>query len=162
MPGAVELLRGLPEKPGLSGIPIVVLTRVAADDAPVPDFASAAAILPLPPQGPDDPLLALMSLPHRLGPRYAVQFCVQTWMRTDNAPVAVEGLDLSVTGMLGESPLPFRIGDALDLRLLLPGSVEPVFGSAKVVRRAAPRRFGIHFLELLADGAEGLRTFLEG
>jgi CheY-like chemotaxis protein len=158
MPGADELLASFRQERFPRSVSIVVLTREPVDDEP--DLA-AAAILTMPPgPGWDDPLFDLMHIPRRTQLRYAVKFDVETWHQLTATAARAVALNLSLGGMLLECRWRFRLGDDLDLRLLLPDAGSAIVGCGTVIRDAAPRQFGMQFRDLAGDGAERIERFL--
>ena len=164
LPGAIDLIQSLKDRPELHSVSIVVLSRTPFETGADSGLEPASALLTLPPHGHgwDGPLLDLMGLPRRMLERFAVNLDVETWLRTDATASRVKTLDLSLGGMLGQCAFAFKVGDDVDLRLLLPSSPEAVSGIARIVREAAPMQFGMQFVELEGDGPERLRVFLEG
>jgi DNA-binding response OmpR family regulator len=74
----------------------------------------------------------------------------------------VEGntVDLSLQGMLVETPRIFPVGSPVKIRLVLAAGQRPVSGAGKVVRQAGQNRMGIELDGLTGDDAERLQSFL--
>lgn len=74
----------------------------------------------------------------------------------------VEGttVDLSLQGMLVETPKVFAVGSQVKLRLEIVPGQKPVSAAGKVVRVAAPTKMGIELDGLAGDDAERLQAFL--
>jgi CheY-like chemotaxis protein len=69
-------------------------------------------------------------------------------------------VNVSVTGMLMECAAPLDVGAEVDFSFRLPPAGAPLVGRGRVVRRAAPDRFGVEFRGLDADAADRLRRFV--
>lgn len=69
-------------------------------------------------------------------------------------------VDLSLQGMLVETPRTFSVGSQVKVRLELATGQKPVIGTGKVVRQAGFNRMGIELDGLAGEDAERLQTFL--
>jgi CheY-like chemotaxis protein len=124
--------------------------------------AGANAILRLPP-GPDwDARLSqLLNVSVRSKTRIPVR------LEVEGSTGEIElfrgtARNLSVSGMLLDCEALLAIGTDLDFALALPTCKEPIVGCGHVVRRDAEGRFGVEFYGLEGDGAERVRSFVEG
>ena len=72
----------------------------------------------------------------------------------------VAARDLSVGGMLVESAEEFEIGEKLRVRFCLPRSVDPLEGTAWVVRKGRGRQWGLEFLYLDGSGVDELGRYV--
>jgi CheY-like chemotaxis protein len=124
--------------------------------------AGANALLRLPPSPEWDTCIErLMSVPTRKQTRVAVALAFEATFGTER----VEGqiLNVSLTGMLLECPAPLGIGDELEFGFHLHGfetSTGEIRGTARVVRFAGARRYGVEFDTFKDSGNELLRRFL--
>jgi hypothetical protein len=160
--GAVELVRTLRRAPETRRLSMVV---VAPEDFNPLDVelleVGANAILRLPPSPEwDERLTRLMSVPVRRAVRFPVQFEVLA-QSGGVETLAAHALNLSVSGMLIESPRPLRVGEDLDFQFRLPDHDEVIRGCARVMRVAGPRRYGIEFYGLEGGGTSLVQLFVE-
>jgi len=146
-----------------------VLTRhysivVAAEGEMTPDEillleAGANAILRLP-AGPewDERLSRLLSVPTR---RYA-RLPVQLHLTEPQSPFEWAGtvLNISANGMLVELRRELPVGAETVFAARLPEVPADVSGTARVVRAAGGRRFGLEFVALPPDAAARVRSFV--
>jgi len=69
-------------------------------------------------------------------------------------------VDLSLQGMLVETPRMYPVGSQVKVRLEIATGQKPVSGAGKVVRQAGQNRMGIELEGLSGDDAERLQAFL--
>jgi len=132
-------------------------------DADVLRAAGANVVLPASP----DPLLwdgrldELLRVPRRREARLPVR--LETWSRVADSGDVVEGnmVNISVNGLLFESPVPLQVGTKIDLRFRLPGHERELEALGEVVRQDDRPRSGIRFLVLRGDAREAIRAFVE-
>jgi diguanylate cyclase (GGDEF)-like protein/PAS domain S-box-containing protein len=125
--------------------------------------AGANVVIPLRP----DPLLwdgrldELLRVPRRREARLPVR--LETWSRVSEGGDVVVGnmINISVNGLLFESPIPLQIGTKLDLRFRLPGHSGELECLGEVVRQDDRPRSGIKFLVLRGEAREAIRAFVE-
>jgi CheY-like chemotaxis protein len=162
LPGADGLIVGLRADAATRSLSIVVLAR--GDFQPVEVElleAGANSILRLPPDHDwDERLMRLIEVPVRKETRFSVFFKVETSAGGDPAPIMATAMNLSVSGMLLETPNALAVGDDLHLQFRLPELDELVKATARVVRQAGPRRFGLEFEDINAQGAESIRRYV--
>jgi hypothetical protein len=161
--GAVELVRALRRAPETRKLSMVI---VAPEDFNPLDVelleVGANAILRLPPNLEwDERLTRLMSVPVRRDVRFSVEFEVLAQSGGVVETLAANALNLSVSGMLIESPRPLRVGEDLDFHFRLPDHDEVIRGCARVMRVAGPRRYGIEFYGLEGGGTSLVQLFVE-
>jgi len=123
--------------------------------------AGANAVLRLP-AGPDwdERVARLIEVAPRQGVRAAVSVDFEATPAGAVETVWGHLVNVSVTGMLMECAAPLDVGIDVDFSFLLPPAGAPLVGSGRVVRRAAPGRFGVEFRGLQGDGAEQLRRYV--
>lgn len=163
LPRSDRLVAALREDPATRGLSIVVAARGDFDPAEVELLeAGANAILRLP-AGPewDERLPRLMDVPVRREARFTVHFHVDAAVGGGD-PASALALNLSMSGMLLESPIPLSVGDEIQLRFQIPVSEAKVAAVARVVRVAGADRYGVEFRRLEDGGPEHLRTFVDG
>lgn len=163
MPRSEKLVAALREDPSTRGLSIVVAARGDFDPAEVELLeAGANAILRLP-AGPewDERLPRLMDVPVRRDARFTVHFDVDA-MAGAADPAAALAINLSMSGMLLESPTPLSVGDEIQLRFQIPESDSQVQAAARVVRLAGPGQYGVEFRRVEQGATDQLRAFVAG
>jgi CheY-like chemotaxis protein len=163
LPRCDKLVAALREDPSTRGLSIVVAARGDFDPAEVELLeAGANAILRLP-AGPewDERLPRLMDVPVRRNARFTVHFDVDAELLAGD-PAAALAVNLSMSGMLLESPIPLSVGDDIQLRFQIPESDAEIQAPARVVRLAAPGQYGVEFSRVDDDASQRLRTFVTG
>jgi CheY-like chemotaxis protein len=163
LPRSEKLVAALREDPSTRGLSIVVAARGDFDPAEVELLeAGANAILRLP-AGPewDERLPRLMNVPERREARFTVHFDVDETAGAVDHPEAALALNLSMSGMLLESPIPLSVGDEIQLSFQIPESGSSIATGARVVRLAGPGQYGVEF-HRVDDAASGhLRAFVD-
>jgi PAS domain S-box-containing protein len=166
--GAVDLVRRLRADPQIRPHAIAVLSRSPslADEA---SFRRAGANVVFAgvvhPELWDARLEELLNVPRRLEARIPVR--LETWSRTTPGAPAIEGLTLniSINGILLETPARLGVGSKVDLSFTLPGQREGVQVLGQVSRELThgPDRCqsGVKFLILRGDARERIATFIE-
>jgi CheY-like chemotaxis protein len=163
LPRSDRLVAALREDPSTRGLSIVVAARGDFDPAEVELLeAGANAILRLP-AGPewDERLPRLLNVPERRQARFTVAFDVEAVVG-GTEPTSANALNLSVSGMLLESPVGLAVGDEVQLRFQIPDSEHTVATTARVVRVAAPGQYGVEFGRVEGDASERLHAFVTG
>ncbi len=162
LPGAEALVAAIRQETSTRQTSVVVMARGDFETSEVELLeAGANAILRLPPGADwDERLMRLVEVPVRREARFSVFFKVEGGTDDNGAPVVGTALNLSVSGMLLETPSPVRVGSELHLQFRLPDLDELVRATGRVVRLAGGRRYGIEFQDMTAPGAEGIRTFV--
>ena len=164
LPDAAGAIRHLREDPDTRPAAIVAVSRQPGQaDAEVLRAAGANVVVP----AQADPLLwdarldELLKVPRRRDARIPVR--LETWSRVSEGGDVVEGsaLNISVNGILFESPIALEIGLKLDLRFRLPGHDGELQALGEVVRQDDRPRSGIKFLVLRGNAREVIRNFVE-
>jgi diguanylate cyclase (GGDEF)-like protein/PAS domain S-box-containing protein len=160
-PGAIRQLR---EDPDTRPAAIVAVSRHPHHaDADLLRAAGANVVVP----AQADPMLwdarldELLKVPRRREARIPVR--LETWSRVSEGGDVVEGsaLNISVNGILFESPVPLDVGAKLDLRFRIPGHDGELQALGEVVRQDDRPRSGIKFLVLRGNAREVIRAFVE-
>jgi CheY-like chemotaxis protein len=159
LPQARRLVKGLREACRLS---IAVIARGDFDPEEQELLeAGANAVLRLPADPDWDERLARLV---DVAPRQSVRAPVSVDFEATPAGTVerVWGhlVNLSVTGMLLECAAPLDVGVDVDFSFRLPPAGAPVVGCGRVVRRAAPGRFGVEFRGLQGDAGERLQRYV--
>jgi CheY-like chemotaxis protein len=158
--GALDLVRAIRGEPLTRHISVAVLARRSAETAFTDAFADGSVeMLQLPP-GPDwnERLVRLLRVTPRRAIRQRVDFDV--YARGERSALRIAGRDVSVGGMLVESVEEFEIGEKLRVRFSLPHAVDPLVGTAWVVRKGLPRQWGLEFLYLDGTGLDDLGRYV--
>jgi hypothetical protein len=153
---AVALLLWMRRSPRAAGIPVLVASRGGDPEAErALVSAGACAVLRLPAGREWDGCLArLLPFAVRLDLRVPVRFRVSGRIAATREARTATALDVSETGMLLEAA-ELALGDELHIVFQLPAESEPTSLQARVVRRAAPDRWG---LELTRPGRDFVQT----
>src|SRR6185436_16043401 len=160
-PGAIRRLR---EDPETRPAAIAAVSRHPfLADADILRAAGANVVIPLQadPTLWDARLDELLRVPRRRDARIPVR--LETWSRVSEEGDVVEGnaLNISVNGLLFESPVPLEVGTKLDLRFRLPTHDGELQALGEVVRQEGRPRSGIKFLVLRGEAREAIRVFVE-
>jgi CheY-like chemotaxis protein len=156
--GAAELVMDLRNDPVTRELSIVALADERADPREVPILkAGANAVLRLPAgAGWDERLMRVVNVPVRKASRFPVSFGVGT----GPASVPATGLNVGATGMLVETWAELSLSDEVELAFRLPGDESLLRARGKVVRRGAPRQFGVEFTSLDAAARSAIERFV--
>jgi CheY-like chemotaxis protein len=161
-PEAAELTASLRRDPLTRETPIVALGRSDFGFAHV-DLLQAGvnAILPLPPGADwDDRLMRLVHVPARRVARFDVDLDLQGG-RPGGEVFTARALNLSVHGLLLESPHSLEVGEDVRFRFELPGAPGAVEGTGTVVRIPTPGCFGVELTSVDGDGRVRIKRFVE-
>jgi hypothetical protein len=164
VPWAGRLVAALREDPSTRGLSIVVIARGDFDPGEVELLESGAnAILRLPvDRDGEQRLERLVHVPVRKEARFPVSFRVDTYAAGAGSPESALALNLSMSGMLMQASGALRAGQQLELEFRLGEETAPVRSHGRVVRLAAPSRYGIEFADVGADVSARIRHFLDG
>jgi hypothetical protein len=102
-----------------------------------------------------------MDVPTRREARFTVHFDVEETVGAGD-PAAALAINLSMSGMLLESPIPLGVGDEIQLRFQIPDSESTVATTGRVVRVAGAGQYGVEFRRVEPDASERLRAFVAG
>jgi len=159
--GALELVEGLRADAETRELSIVALTGRITDPREAQLLrAGANAVLRLPPDSAfDERLMRYVDVPTRKSSRFPVSFRVSTGSQT----VPASGLNISIHGLLIETwaELPISAEMLLTFRLGGEGGTM-VSAPGRVVRRGAPRQYGVEFLELDLEARLAIESFVIG
>lgn len=163
LPRAADLVRSLRIDAKTRRTSLVIMAAGDFDPREVDLLeAGANAILRLP-AGPewDERLTRLMDVPVRRDARFTVHFDVDTTAGAGD-PSAALAVNLSMSGMLLESPIPLAVGDEIQLQFQIPESEGQIKAAARVVRVAGPGQYGVEFGRVDGAASEHLRAFVTG
>ena len=159
--GALELVEGLRADAETRELSIVALTGRITDPREAQLLrAGANAVLRLPPDSAfDERLMRYVDVPTRKSSRFPVSFRVSTGSQT----VPASGLNISIHGLLIETWAELPISAEMRLTFRLGGEGGTMVSApGRVVRRGAPRQYGVEFLELDLDARLAIEQFVGG
>jgi CheY-like chemotaxis protein len=160
LPRADQLITALREDPSTRRLSIAIVARGDLDPSEVALLESGAnAILRLPP-GPDwdERLMRLLDVPARREARLPVEFGVDTLGTGVAERIPGQAVNLSRSGILIETSVDLGVGDELELEFSLEG--EALLAHGRVVRRGAPRMFGVQFAPLPQYATRRIERFV--
>ncbi len=159
LPRLSELITTIRDDSLTAACPIVVLAEHGVDSSDLELLRSGVnAVLHLP-AGPDWNLILerLLHVRQRREARFVVQFAVEG--AAVGQSFTGHTVDLSVSGMLMQSPVALSIGDAMTFSIHLDET--RVDGGGTVVRRADPDLYGVFFEQLQGDGHAQIERHLK-
>ena len=162
LPDANRLVAALRQDPVTRATPIVALGRweLGFDQLGLLEVG-ANAILPLPPgRDWDDRLMRLIHVPVRRAARFAVDMAIEGGLNS-GLTFTARVLNLSVHGLLLESPHPLEIGEDLKFSFLMPGVSAVICGTGTVIRDAGADRFGLELTHVDGDGRVRIKRYVE-
>ena len=161
LPGAAAVVGALRQDPATRATAIAALGRSEFGFSHLDLLeAGANAILPLPPGHDwDDRLTRLIHVPARKTSRFSVSVAIDGGL-LGGLSLTGRAVNLSVHGLLLESPQPLEVGQDLRIAFDLPGEVG-VKGTGTVVRVAAPDRFGVELTHVEGDGRVRIKRHVE-
>jgi CheY-like chemotaxis protein len=163
MPEAAPLIGGIRSNPVTRAVSIVLVASAELDAIEVAAFVDvgANAILQLP-AGPDwdERLSLLLYVPVRRAARLGalVQFEGESG-GVENVAGTIP--NISEHGMLIETDIALPMGGDVDFKIHLRDAPAPLVGCGQIVRQETPRRCGIRFYGLEADGLARVRRFVK-
>ena len=92
--------------------------------------------------------------------RFSVFFKVEA-SHGEQPAIMATALNLSSSGMLIETTEPLGVGEQVHMQFRLPEVDSLVKATARVVRLAGPRRFGLEFGDLSPAASEGIRGYVD-
>ena len=166
---AADFLRRVRRDPELRGVQMVVLAREYSLEADQILHAAGANLVltaPVDPHRWDARLIELLYVPPRRDARLPVR--VQAWTGEAAEGAAISGitLNISLRGILLESPAQLSVGTRIDVSLKLPGQPEEARVVGEVVRDAGPadgaHLSGVKFVILKGPARELIADFVDG
>jgi len=159
---AAGLVAALRQDPVTRATAVVVLgrTEFGFDHLDLLE-AGANAILPLPPgRDWDDRLVRLIHVPVRRAARFPVDMAIEGGLNS-GLTFTARALNLSVHGLLLESPHPLDVGEDLRFSFLMPGVNAVICGTGTVIRAAGTDRFGVELTHVDGDGRVRIKRYVE-
>lgn len=168
--GALEIRDALLADPELAALPMIATTAAEEADGDLERRAEArgiAAVL-VKPFAMNDLMGAVQKVlpaPDRRYPRYEAY--VELELRTERSTAYMSGaaLNVSLGGMLIETPEPLSVGQGLWLQFYLGDSADPIATRGLVVRYAKEQRreslcFGVEFKSVPPDARVRLERYI--
>ena len=115
------------------------------------------------PEMSDESIDQLLDVPLRREMKVPVRFVVWSHVGPDGPALEGHSLNVSVRGLLLQTPEPVEIGSKLELSFRLPGDVEDVLAVGKVVREhpwGGGLQVGVEFLILRGTGRDRIRSWV--
>jgi CheY-like chemotaxis protein len=163
MTGADRIVSTLRKNAPTRQSSIVIIARGELDPIEVELLeAGANAVFRLP-VGPDwdGRMERLLTVPVRREARLPVRFEMEARSGAGVESYSATVLNLSISGMLIDTPLTLQIGDDLDISFQLPDSDTVIRGTGRVVRKAGRTHFGIEFYGLEGDGQAEIEAYVK-
>lgn len=160
---AEALIAGIRANPVTRPVSIVVVASGEFDPMEVTFIdAGANAILNLP-VGPDwdERLSLLLYVPVRKMARLAATVQFEGTSGAGVESVAGTVVNISEHGILVETDIPLPMGMDIDFKIHLRDGLAPLVGCGQIVRQETPRRSGVRFYGLEADGLARIRRFVK-
>jgi CheY-like chemotaxis protein len=115
------------------------------------------------PEMSEESIDMLLDVPLRREAKVPVRFVVWSHVGPDNPPLEGRSVNVSVRGLLLETPEPVEVGSKLELGFRLPGDPEEIRAVGKVVREHPPqdgKLVGVEFLILRDNGRDRIRAWV--
>ena len=115
------------------------------------------------PEMSEESIDMLLDVPLRREAKVPVRFVVWSHVGPDNPPMEGVSHNVSVRGLLLETPEPVEIGSKLELSFQLPGEPEEIRAVGKVVREhpwGDGLQVGVEFLILRDNGRDRIRAWV--
>lgn len=156
LPRVAEYVQAMRDEPATHGVSVAILAWGDFQPLEVELLdLGANAVLRLPPDaGWDERMARLLSVPIRQEARLPIQLSLD--LACEGEALAVQVVNLSVSGMLLESAVPLALFQEFDFDLRLSGGSRAA-GRGRIIREASPTQFGVEFLRLDGDSKEAIR-----
>ena len=165
LPDAGPLIGGIRSNPVTRPVSIVLVAGSDLDAVDVAAFvdvgANAILQLPVTPDW-DERLSLLLFVPVRRVSRLAALVQFEGLGGAGVESVAGTILNISEHGMLVETDIALPMGTDIDFKIHLRDAPAPLVGCGQIVRQETPRRSGVRFYGLEADGLARIRRFVKG
>ena len=161
------LLRGIRTDPGTRNVQLAVITRVPPSPSEEADLRRAGANVVLTadmvPDMSEESIDQLLDVPLRREAKVSVRFVVWSHVGPENAPVEGCSINVSVRGLLLQTPEPVDIGSKLELTFRLPDDDVEIRAVGKAVREhpwGEGKQIGVEFLILRDAARDRIRAFV--
>ena len=161
------LLRRIRADPATRAATLAVISRVAPSQTEEADLRRAGANViltaDLVPQMSEESIDQLLDVPLRREAQVPVQFVVWSHVGPDNPPLDGHSINVSIRGLLLETPEPVDIGSKLELTFRLPGDEVEIHAVGKAVREhpwGGGKQIGVEFLILRDAARDRIRAYV--
>jgi CheY-like chemotaxis protein len=160
------LLRRIRADPATRAASLAVISRLPPSQSEEADLRRAGANVVLSaemvPDMSEESVDQLLDVPLRRDARVAVRFVVWSHVGPDNPPVEGHSVNVSVRGLLLQTPEPVDIGSKLELTFRLPDDDVEIRAVGKAVREHpwGEKQIGVEFLILRDAARDRIRAFV--
>ena len=161
------LLRRIRADPGTRNVTLAVISRVPPSQAEEAELRRSGANVVLTgemvPDMSEQSIDQLLDVPLRREVRMPVQFVVWSHVGPDNPPMEGHSLNVSIRGLLLETPEPVDIGAKLELTFRLPDDDVEIRAVGKAVREhpwGEGKHVGVEFLILRDAARDRIRAYV--
>jgi CheY-like chemotaxis protein len=160
------LLRRIRSDPATRAASLAVISRVPPSQAEEAELRRAGANVILTaemvPDMSEESIDQLLDVPLRREARMPVRFVVWSHVGPDNPPLEGRSINVSVRGLLLQTPEPVDIGSKLELTFTLPGDDVEIRAVGKAVREHpwGEKQIGVEFLILRDAARDRIRAYV--
>ena len=161
------LLRRIRADPATRNVTLAVISRVPPSQAEEAELRRSGANVVLTgemvPDMSEQSIDQLLDVPLRREVRMPVQFVVWSHVGPDNPPMEGHSLNVSIRGLLLETPEPVDIGAKLELTFRLPDDDVEIRAVGKAVREhpwGEGKHVGVEFLILRDAARDRIRAYV--
>ena len=160
------LLRRIRTDAATRAVTLAVINRYPPSQAEEAELRRAGANVVLAaemvPDMSEESIDQLLDVPLRREARMPVRFVVWSHVGPDNAPVEGRSVNVSVRGLLLQTPEPVDIGSKLELTFTLPGDDVEIRAVGKAVREHpwGEKQIGVEFLILRDAARDRIRAYV--
>jgi hypothetical protein len=160
------LLRRIRADPATRNVQLAAISRLPPSQAEEAELRRAGANVVLTadliPDMSEESIHQFLDVPLRREARVPVRFVVWSHVGPDNPPVEGESINVSVRGLLLQTPEPVDIGSKLELTFRLPGDEAEIRAVGKAVREHpwGEKQIGVEFLILRDAARDRIRAYV--
>jgi CheY-like chemotaxis protein len=160
------LLRRIRSDPATRAASLAVISRVPPSQVEEAELRRAGANVVLTaemvPDMSEESIAQLLDVPLRREARMPVRFVVWSHVGPDNPPLEGRSVNVSVRGLLLQTPEPVDIGSKLELTFTLPGDDVEIRAVGKAVREHpwGEKQIGVEFLILRDAARDRIRAYV--
>lgn len=160
------LLRRIRADPATRNVQLAAISRFPPSQAEETELRRAGANVVLTadliPDMSEESIHQFLDVPLRREARVPVRFVVWSHVGPDNAPVEGESINVSVRGLLLQTPEAVDIGSKLELTFRLPGDELEIRAVGKAVREHpwGEKQIGVEFLILRDAARDRIRAYV--
>lgn len=161
------LLRRIRADPATRNVSLAVISRVPPSQAEEAELRHSGANVVLTgemvPDMSEESIDQLLDVPLRREARMTVRFVVWSHVGPDNPPLEGRSINVSVRGLLLQTPEPVDIGSKLELTFRLPDDDVEIRAVGKAVREhpwGEGKQIGVEFLILRDAARDRIRAYV--